>query len=106
MSLTLFQERIGDAPLIARTLTYLINDMMAELKNIDQLAAMQDAYSTMKASLINWLDEKPDLVPLQTNRKNFKSLKSKLRHKLADKHDVEEVCILFSAPCASLSRCL
>ncbi|XP_064621726.1 serine/threonine-protein kinase 31-like isoform X2 [Lineus longissimus] len=83
-------ERSGDAPLVARTLTYLISDMMAELKNIDQLAAMKHAYSVMKASLVEWLDAKPDLAPLQAIRKSFKSLKSKLRHKLADKHDVEE----------------
>lgn len=37
-----------------------------------------------------WLQEKPDLSEYQTIRKKIKSLKSRLRHKLADKQDLEE----------------
>ena len=38
-----------------------------------------------------WLDAKPDTEPLKQVRQKIKTLKSKLRHKLADKQDAEEV---------------
>ena len=40
-----------------------------------------------------WLDAKPDVKKLSEKRKTIKSLRSRLRHRLADKKDLEEVKI-------------
>ena len=39
-----------------------------------------------------WLETKPDLKKVGEVRRTIKSLRSRLRHRLADKKDLEEVC--------------
>jgi len=73
-------------------LKIVIKEICSELANIDQLLSQHDASQRLAQQLEEWLEMKPDLTTLVSVRKTIKSLKSKLRHKLADKQDLEEVC--------------
>ena len=44
------------------------------------------------------MNSEPDVSKVLEVRKNMKAVKSKFRHKLADKKDLEEVCILVIIP--------
>ena len=46
--------------------------------------------------MIPWLGSKPDVKKMGDIRRTIKSLRSKLRHRLADKKDLEEVSRKFS----------
>ena len=46
-----------------------------------------------------WLQAKPDLKKVGEVRRTIKGLRSRLRHRLADKKDLEEVSSKHSAKC-------
>ena len=74
---------------IVRSLVHLCSGRHSEL---DILKGYKEQYEDMKVKLGPWLKDRPDLQEVQTMRKNIRSCNSKLRHKLADKLDLEEVC--------------
>ena len=41
-----------------------------------------------------WLGSKPDIKKVGEGRRKIKSLRSRLRHRLADKKDLEEVGLI------------
>ena len=45
----------------------------------------------LQADMSPWLEAKPDLKKVGEVRRTIKSLRSRLRHRLADKKDLEEV---------------
>lgn len=47
-------------------------------------------YKDLQADMVPWLNSKPDVKKMGEVRKSVKSLRSKLRHRLADKKDLEE----------------
>ena len=53
--------------------------------------SLRHSYEQTQSELAEWLDKKPNTDPLKQVRQNIKTLKSKLRHKLADKQDADEV---------------
>ena len=55
------------------------------------LQELRKVYREQYDELSRWLKYTPDVQPLKAVRANIKALKSKLRHKLADKVDLEEV---------------
>ena len=57
---------------------------------IEQICFL-DEFTSMKEDIAPWLESSPSLDKLNDTRKKLKSLKSKLRHTLADKADAEEV---------------
>ena len=48
-------------------------------------------YLLPQADIIPWLGSKPDVKKIGEVRRVIKSLRSRLRHRLADKKDLEEV---------------
>ena len=44
--------------------------------------------------MVPWLGSKPDVRKVGEVRRKIKSLRSKLRHRLADKKDLEEVGLI------------
>ena len=61
------------------------------MKEIVYINQCQTEYGTIQTDLQSWLTAKPDVSNLLGIQKTIKGLKSKLRHKLADKEDLEEV---------------
>ena len=80
-----------ESPFITLVLKTIVNEICSELTDIERLVALRADYSLLASQLVCWLEDKPNVVELQGVRKTIKSLKSKLRHKLADKQDLEEV---------------
>jgi len=64
----------------------------AEKDEIRQVQSLKEEYTLLKQIIAPWLNEKPSLLHVLNIRKTIKTLKSKLRHKLADKVDLEEDC--------------
>ena len=73
------------------TLRALMAELQHELDDITKLRVMCHQYSKMRQHLIPWLKHKPVVTRLVQTRKQLKILKSKLRHTLAAKEDLEEV---------------
>ncbi|XP_064617698.1 serine/threonine-protein kinase 31-like isoform X2 [Liolophura sinensis] len=61
-----------------------------EWKIIESVKSLATEFTRQKAAIEEWLNEKPDLQDIRGVRKNLRSIKSKLRHLLADKEDIEE----------------
>jgi hypothetical protein len=79
--------------LVATVLTAILNELHGEIGVLDNFRQFMAEFSQMKAGIEPWLDTKPNFDGVQECRKNIRSLKSKLRHKEADRQDMEEVCI-------------
>ena len=58
---------------------------------LENFRSLHREFTGLKASIEPWLAKKPALTDIQENRKALRSLKSKLRHIMADKQDLEEV---------------
>ncbi|XP_074648778.1 serine/threonine-protein kinase 31-like isoform X2 [Tubulanus polymorphus] len=80
----------SESVLVSQILQSLLQELESEVVHIEHLRAMRDEFIHLKSSIVRWLDEKPDITPLQTTRKTLKSLRSKLGHLLVDKNDLEE----------------
>lgn len=65
--------------------------MESELADIGLLQTMQIECADTQTQLEKWLTTKPTVANLIDIRKIIKGLKSRLRHRLADKQDLEEV---------------
>ena len=89
-------------------------DLKSQILCLNDLIRYESEFRTMRSSIDDWLDKKPNVDKLLESRQTLKGLKSKLRHKLADKHDAEEVqtlkfffisifTYLFSIKCFSLT---
>ena len=69
----------------------LVTSLHVELSDIAQLSNLQKKYTTMVIQLQPWLYESPGVAELNSCKKEIKSFKSMLRHKIADKQDAVEV---------------
>lgn len=78
--------------MIGQLVRTLMMCCMQKLEQLDKLRQLKCHYDTLQQQLQPWLTNKPDLNELHSLRKTLRSLKSKLRHRLADKQDLEEVC--------------
>ncbi|CAH1793847.1 unnamed protein product [Owenia fusiformis] len=85
------EESNDDAVIIATVVQALLREMRdEELRDIEELSRLNIEYKLMHQSLSRWLNDTPDMSDINTVRKTIKALKSKLRHKIADKSDLEE----------------
>ena len=66
-------------------------DLKADILCANNFIRLESEFRFLRTGMEAWLDRKPSVEKLVENRQALRSLKSKLRHKLADKHDAEEV---------------
>ncbi|CAG5115231.1 unnamed protein product, partial [Candidula unifasciata] len=83
-------ENSPDAIIIGSLVQALLRELSEEAMCVDHLSNVLHEFSALKEQISPWLDAKPSTAELQTVKGKLKSLKSKLRHKLADKMDAEE----------------
>lgn len=86
------QENSCDAVFLATLVQTLLNELKDESNAVEQLYNVLHEFTKLKEDIAPWLETKPSTEELQAVRLKLKNLKSKLRHKLADKVDAEEVC--------------
>ena len=67
---------------------------------VQQMIRVKLANCFAQENLETLMNAEPDVSKVLEVRKNMKAIKSKFRHKLADKKDLEEVCILVIIPCS------
>jgi chromosome segregation ATPase len=83
-----------DSNLIAIVIASVRKELNQEAATLENIATLHREFNTRKLSIEPWLDKPPTFSHVQENRKQVKSLRSKLRHLQADKQDLEEVLIL------------
>ncbi|XP_059168680.1 serine/threonine-protein kinase 31-like isoform X2 [Physella acuta] len=83
-------ENSCDAIFLATLVQTLLNELKDEANAVDQLYKVLHEFTKLKEDIAPWLETKPCTEELQAVRLKLKNLKSKLRHKLADKVDAEE----------------
>lgn len=83
-------ENSPDAIFIATLVQALLNDLREESSCVDHLSNVLHEFTSLKDQIAPWLDSTPSINELQSVRSKIKNMKSKLRHKLADKVDAEE----------------
>uniref|UniRef100_T1JJL7 Protein kinase domain-containing protein n=1 Tax=Strigamia maritima TaxID=126957 RepID=T1JJL7_STRMM len=83
-------EKIGGHATLAMIVQKLNAEIEDEGAQIQAIKKQQVEYSQMIAVLAPWLDKMPNFTPLMHFDQEIKSLKSQLRHKLADLNDLEE----------------
>ena len=66
-------------------------ELTTEISTLENFRGLHREFTGLKAVIDPWLDRKPALTDIQENRKTLRGLKSKLRHIMADKQDLEEV---------------
>ncbi|XP_073232753.1 serine/threonine-protein kinase 31-like [Porites lutea] len=72
-------------------ITTLITEIEREVSDIKELRDHLVAnYRNLQADMTPWLGSKPDIKKVGDVRRKIKSLRSRLRHRLADKKDLEE----------------
>ncbi|XP_068724825.1 serine/threonine-protein kinase 31-like isoform X1 [Montipora capricornis] len=77
--------------IVGLTLTALAAEQKAEIAEIQELRGnLEEKYRNLKIDMAPWLWSKPDVKKISDVRKTIKSLRSRLRHRLADKKDLEE----------------
>jgi len=57
-----------------------------------QMELLRDKYEIQRTSLVRWLDSRPDTVDkLRAVMSSITAVKSKLRHRIADCQDLQDV---------------
>ncbi|XP_067052190.1 serine/threonine-protein kinase 31-like isoform X5 [Acropora muricata] len=75
----------------ALTLKTLVSEHKTEIAGIEHLRDhLLEKYRNLKIAIMPWLESKPDVKKIDDVRRTIKSLRSRLRHRLADKKDLEE----------------
>lgn len=87
---SIFQEQSPDASMVATMLIAVLKELTTEQKTLDSYITFYTEFMLLKASLEPWLTKKPKLEEIEKHRKELRSLKSKLRHKEADRQDLLE----------------
>jgi len=81
-----------DFLLISRMVKSLVRELQQEVDDIVQLQSLREQYEERSTSLTPWLDTRPDAVDkLRAVMSSIAALKSKLRHRVADCQDLQEV---------------
>ncbi|XP_038061882.1 serine/threonine-protein kinase 31-like isoform X2 [Patiria miniata] len=84
------EEKGQETAILNNTVRVVVKQLGLELDAIDYIIRQKDSYTAARNDFEKWLQDKPDVSCLQSIQKEIKTLKSKLRHKLADKDDLEE----------------
>jgi len=93
MMMTMLQAQSdADFMLISRVVKSLVRDLQQELDDIIHLQSLSEQYQEQRTNLAPWLDVRPDTVDkLHAVMSSVAALKSKLRHRIADCQDLQEV---------------
>jgi hypothetical protein len=78
--------------MMASLVQALQRELKAQILSLNDMQRFEQEFRAMQLTIEPWLDNTPSADKLTENRQTLKTLKSKLRHTLADKHDAEEVC--------------
>jgi len=82
----------ADIAVISRVVKSLISELQQEHADIVRLQSLSDDYEKQRTSLVPWLDARPDVVDkLRAVMSNIASVKSRIRHRMADCQDLQEV---------------
>ena len=76
---------------LTKTVCCLTKELRRELASIETLTDLYNHHEKLSKELEPWMNSKPDVSEMQTVQRDIKGLRSRLRHKLADKHDMDEV---------------
>jgi len=84
----------------------LVREIQQEMDDIVRLQSLSTRYQEQSNGLAPWLDVRPDTVDkLRAVVSSIAALKSKLRHRIADCQDLQEVsqafALLFDSFCSS-----
>ena len=69
----------------------LTSELRRKLENVRQLIKLRARFLDECEELNQWLNKTPDIAELQATAKTIKALKSRLRYRLADLQDMQEV---------------
>ncbi|XP_070188248.1 serine/threonine-protein kinase 31-like isoform X2 [Littorina saxatilis] len=83
-------EGSTEAHFISALVQAVHRDLKAEILCVNNYIRLETEFRSMKSGMEEWLEKAPTVDKLLETRQTLRSLKSKLRHKLADKHDAEE----------------
>ncbi|XP_025097157.1 serine/threonine-protein kinase 31-like isoform X3 [Pomacea canaliculata] len=83
-------EGSQDASFIASLVQTVYRELKSEVLCANNFLRMHSEFSALHSSIEGWLDNTPTMDKLMACRQTLKVLRSKLRHRLADKHDAEE----------------
>ncbi|XP_063430634.1 serine/threonine-protein kinase 31-like isoform X2 [Mytilus trossulus] len=83
-------EQTGDASLIAAVIKAIVKELSNEMKNIKHFKKLIGEFTGYKEGIEPWLTVNPNTEELNQIKKTIRGLKSKLRHKDADRQDLEE----------------
>ncbi|XP_021374415.1 serine/threonine-protein kinase 31-like isoform X2 [Mizuhopecten yessoensis] len=83
-------EHSSDANMVATILAAILKELRGEMKTLENLKGVASDFTNLKSSIEPWLEARPNLESITDRRKAIRSLKSKLRHKEADRQDIEE----------------
>ncbi|XP_063969399.1 serine/threonine-protein kinase 31-like isoform X1 [Lytechinus pictus] len=84
------EQDVREVEVISSTVHALVKALVKEKQTLASLAQVCENFASMSGQLNPWLNNKPDVSGLQSLMKEVKALRSRLRHKLADKRDLEE----------------
>ncbi|XP_072050338.1 serine/threonine-protein kinase 31-like [Amphiura filiformis] len=84
------QKETIKAGVLTKTVCCLTKELRRELASIETLTELYNHHEQLGKELEPWMNSKPDVSEMQTVQKDIKGLRSRLRHKLADKHDMDE----------------
>lgn len=88
-----FQEQTGDASLIAAVVKAIMKELSNEMNHINHFKNLKTEFTDTNEGIHPWLHTKPNTEELAQIKKTIRGLKSKLRHKEADRQDLVEVHI-------------
>ncbi|XP_060063477.1 serine/threonine-protein kinase 31-like [Ylistrum balloti] len=83
-------EHSSDANMVATIIAAILKELRGEMKTLENLKGVASDFTSLKSSIEPWLEARPNLESITERRKAIRSLKSKLRHKEADRQDLEE----------------
>ncbi|KAI8521103.1 RNA catabolic process [Branchiostoma belcheri] len=83
-------EEGADLKLMTAVVNMLLNDLRGEMADIHKLQGLLARNVKCRDDMTRWLSSQPDLDPLRQVKKEIRALKSEIRHKMADKQDLEE----------------
>ncbi|GFS04062.1 serine/threonine-protein kinase 31 [Elysia marginata] len=83
-------ENSSDSGLVGSLVQVLLRELSEEVNSVQHLSNVLVEFASLRDQISPWLYTTPNTEELQAVRAKLKSLKSGLRHKLADKVDAEE----------------
>ncbi|XP_067673691.1 serine/threonine-protein kinase 31-like [Haliotis asinina] len=83
-------ERTSEGAFLAALVQSLYTELQSEMTNIDNYQHLLTEFRSMKTECEPWLHDKPCTEELLGIRKTLRGLRSKLRHRVADRQDLEE----------------